>query len=126
MRFLCNEGLWSVYRVSVCSVLVQSPESLSSLLLCSRSAIPRGKKDTSLISPSLLHLDNNILTTGNKTKSRKCTLPVDFGVLEKDSALNQMRSLLSMRCMLLGYSFKPSANSRALGTAGSVMSLGLI
>jgi len=32
----------------------------------------------------------------------------------------------SMRCLLLGYSFEPRPNSRALGTAGSVMSIGLL
>ena len=35
--------------------------------------------------------------------------------------MNRVRSLLSMRCLLLGYSFKPRPNIRALGTAGSVM-----
>ena len=35
--------------------------------------------------------------------------------------MNRVRSLLSMRCLLLGYSFKPRSNIRALGTAGSVM-----
>ena len=37
-----------------------------------------------------------------------------------------MRSLLSMRCMLLGYSFEPRLNSRALGSAGSAMTIGFI
>ena len=32
--------------------------------------------------------------------------------------VNRVRSLLSRRCMLLGYSFKPRPNSRALVTAG--------
>ena len=31
-----------------------------------------------------------------------------------------------MRNMLLGYSFEPWPNSRALGTAGSVMTIGVI
>ena len=35
------------------------------------------------------------------------------------------RSLLSMRCMLLRYSLEPWPNSRALGTAGSVMLIDL-
>ena len=30
-----------------------------------------------------------------------------------------------MRCMLLGYSLEPSPKSRALGTAGSFMTIGL-
>ena len=34
--------------------------------------------------------------------------------------MNRVSSLLSMRCMLLGYNFKPR-----LGTAGSVMNIGL-
>ena len=37
-----------------------------------------------------------------------------------------MRSLLSMRCMLLGYSFEPRLKSRALGSGGSVMTIGFI
>ena len=40
--------------------------------------------------------------------------------------LNRMRYLLSMRCMLLGYSFEPRLNSRALGSSGSVMTIGFI
>ena len=45
----------------------------------------------------------------------------DFGVFEKDSrCMNRVRSLLSMGCMLLGLNFKPR-----LGTAGSVMNIGL-
>ena len=37
---------------------------------------------------------------------------------------NREKSLLSMCCMLLGYSFEPRPNSRAMGTAGSVMIIG--
>ena len=37
---------------------------------------------------------------------------------------NREKSLLSMCCMLLGYSFEPRPNSRAVGTAGSVMIIG--
>ena len=36
------------------------------------------------------------------------------------------RFLLSMRCLLLGYSFEPRPNSHALGTEGSVMTIGLL
>ena len=41
--------------------------------------------------------------------------------------INRVRSLLSMRYMLLGYSFEPRpyTNSHALGTTGSVMTIGL-
>ena len=39
--------------------------------------------------------------------------------------MNRVRSLLSMRSMLLGYSFEPRPNSRALATGGSVMLIGL-
>ena len=35
--------------------------------------------------------------------------------------MDRVRSLLSVRCLLLGYSFKARPNIRALGTAGSVM-----
>ena len=43
---------------------------------------------------------------------------LDFGILE-----SQVRSLLSLRGMLLGYSFEPRTIIRALGTAGSVMNI---
>ena len=39
--------------------------------------------------------------------------------------MNRVKSLLSMRCILLGYSFKPRPNSRTLGTATSVLTIGL-
>ena len=47
--------------------------------------------------------------------------PACFRRTRKRLCVNQVRSFLSMRCMLLGYSFVPRPNSRALGTAGSVM-----
>ena len=34
------------------------------------------------------------------------------------------RSLLSMRCLMLGYSFEPRLNRRALVTAGSIVTFG--
>ena len=40
--------------------------------------------------------------------------------------MDWVRSSLSMRCMLLGYSFNPRLNGRVLGTAGSVTTIGLI
>ena len=45
-------------------------------------------------------------------------------LLQKDSAWieeGQVRSLLSMRGMLLGYSFEPRPNSLSLETEGPVM-----
>ena len=39
--------------------------------------------------------------------------------------MNQVRCLLSMRCMSLGCSFEPRPNSRALATASMVMTIGL-
>ena len=49
-----------------------------------------------------------------------------FCVLEKDSvSMNGVRSLLNIPCLLLGYSFKPRPYRRALGTAGSLMTIGL-
>ena len=39
--------------------------------------------------------------------------------------MNRVRSLLYMCCLLLGYSFESKPNSRALSTAGSVMTTGL-
>ena len=51
-----------------------------------------------------------------------CTLPaepffclLEFGVHQR-LCMNQARSLLSIRCMLLGYSFEHRPNDRALGT----------
>lgn len=40
--------------------------------------------------------------------------------------MNQVRPLLSMHCMLLGYNFEPRPNIHTLGTAGSVMYIALI
>ena len=39
--------------------------------------------------------------------------------------LKRVTSLLSMRCMLLGYSFEPRPNSRELGSEGSAVTIGL-
>ena len=39
--------------------------------------------------------------------------------------MNQVRSLLNMRGMLLGYSFEPRPNSRVLATADSVIIIAL-
>lgn len=39
--------------------------------------------------------------------------------------MNQVKSLLSMRGMLLGYGLEPRPTSRALGTEGSAMTTGL-
>ena len=39
--------------------------------------------------------------------------------------MNRVRSLLSMRCMLLGYSFEPRPKSHVLATADSVMTISL-
>ena len=39
--------------------------------------------------------------------------------------MNRVKSLLSMCCILLGYSFESRPNSRAVGTAGSVLIIGL-
>ena len=47
-----------------------------------------------------------------------------FWPAQKD-CINRVRSLLSMRCMLLGYSFEPRPNSLALGKEGSVVTIGL-
>ena len=49
---------------------------------------------------------------------------LNFGVLEKD-CMNQGSFLLSMRFMLLRYSFEFRPNNHALGTEGSVMIIGL-
>ena len=45
-------------------------------------------------------------------------------VLEKDG-MNRVRSMLSTRGMLLGYSFEPRSSSRVPATAGSIMTIGL-
>ena len=44
---------------------------------------------------------------------------------ERLCIMNRVRSFLSMRCMLLGYCFEPRPYRRALGTEGSVMTIGL-
>ena len=49
---------------------------------------------------------------------------LDCGVLKKDFK-NRLRSSLRMRCMLLGYRFKPRPHGPVLGTAGSVRSIRL-
>ena len=41
----------------------------------------------------------------------------------KSLCVNRLRSLLRMRCMLLGYRFEPMTNSSTLGSAGSVMTI---
>ena len=59
------------------------------------------------------------------------TLPAQsfFGLLDccprERLCLNRIWSLLSMPCMLLGYISEPRPNSRALGSTGSVMTIGL-
>ena len=59
-----------------------------------------------------------------KTKGGGSARRVRNKMLEKD-CMNQIRSLLSMHRMLLGYSFEPRPKSRMLATAGSVMTIGL-
>ena len=57
-----------------------------------------------------MHLDGRAflsLTRFWRTRERLC--------------MNQARSLLSMRCMLLGYGLEPRPNSLALATGGSFM-----
>ena len=48
-----------------------------------------------------------------------------FGHTRERPCMNGVRSLLSIRDMLLGYSFPPRSNNRLLGTAGSFMTIGL-
>ena len=62
-----------------------------------------------------------ISMTGGGRSSRAFRSLAWFRRTRKRLCVNQVRSLLSMRCMLLGYSFEPRTNSRALGTAGSVI-----
>ena len=51
---------------------------------------------------------------------------LDFCVLEKDSVcMNGVRSLLNMPCFLLGYSFEARPYRLALGTASSLITIGL-
>ena len=49
-----------------------------------------------------------------------------FWRIRERLCMTRVRSLLSMRGMLLGYSFKPRPYSRALGIAGSVKTIGLV
>ena len=41
----------------------------------------------------------------------------------KSLCVNRLRSLLRMRCILLGYRFEPRPNSHTLGSVGSVMTI---
>ena len=50
---------------------------------------------------------------------------LDFGVKEKDSPWPRVRSLLSTLCILLRDRFEPRRIISALGTAGSLMTIGL-
>ena len=53
---------------------------------------------------------------------------LEFGVLKRTRerlCMNRVRSMLSTRGMLLGYSFESRSNSRVPATAGSIMTIGL-
>ena len=49
----------------------------------------------------------------------------NFWCTRERICMNRVRSLLSMRCMLLGYSFEPRPNSHVLATADTVMTISL-
>ena len=49
-----------------------------------------------------------------------------FWRIRERLCMTRVRSLLSMRGMLLGYSFKPRPYSRVLGIADSVKTIGFI
>ena len=57
--------------------------------------------------------------------SRTCLSLARFWGAQERLCTKQLKFLLSMRNMLLGYNFEPRNNSRVLGTAGSVVALGL-
>ena len=67
------------------------------------------------------------------SKEQNTTLPARrvflsiawFESTRKRLCMNRVSSLLGMRSMLVGYSFEPRLNSRALAIAGSVMTIGL-
>ena len=49
---------------------------------------------------------------------------LEFGVLKRTRerlCMNRVRSMLSTRGMLLGYSFEPRSNNRVPATAGSII-----
>ena len=76
---------------------------------------------------SFFHQKRNVLRcreTPHPAASTELFLPslLDYGTLEL--RMNRVRSLLSMRRMLLGYSFEPRPNSLALAIAGQVMTIG--
>ena len=54
-----------------------------------------------------------------------CKQRLSVFVTRETLCIIRIRSLLSMRCMLLGYSLEPRPNSQAPATAGSVMTTGL-
>ena len=47
-----------------------------------------------------------------------------LALLETLHRSTRARSLLSMRCLMLGYSLEPRLNRRALVTAGSIVTFG--
>lgn len=57
--------------------------------------------------------------------SRTFLLLSRFWRTREKNCMNRTRTLLSMRCIFLGYSFEPRPNIRSLGTTGSVMNIGL-
>ena len=59
-----------------------------------------------------------------RSSLRKLCKKKNFATRER-LYMNRLRSLLSMRGILLGYSFKPRPKSWLLATAGSVLTIGL-
>ena len=60
-------------------------------------------------------------------QQRRAFLLLSFFCVFKKDCMNRVRSLLSMRGMLLGYNFKPRPNRCVVATVytGSVMTIGL-
>ena len=72
---------------------------------------------------------NYCLSLVTLTGLQTCLLPAEpfvwFQCTRERLCINQVRSLLSVLGMLLGYSFEPRPNSCALASAGMVMTNGL-
>ena len=73
-----------------------------------------------------LSLDVETVSSQFSTLASRVFLPLArFWRIRERLCMNRLRSLLSMRGMLLGYTFEPGPNSLVLATAGSVVTIGL-
>ena len=81
---------------------------------------------------SYQHCENQLWILASVTSEPPCqqlqqsfSFTCSIWCTRQSLCMNGVKSLLSLCCMLLGYSFEFSPNSRAAGTAGSVLIIGL-